>query len=100
MGAQASWGTLSFGRHNTMLYWSIIEADVMGPNICGSGSLGAYIPNARADNSVTWRGSVRDLALCGTYSLGRDSVNAGNRACTHCAGANAADKRACPTAAP
>jgi len=100
VGAQASWGTLSFGRHNTMLYWSIIEADVMGPNIYGGGLLDAYIPNARADNSVSWRGGFCGLALGGTYSLGRDSVNAGNRACTHCAGANAADKRACPTAAP
>jgi predicted porin len=95
VGVSAPWGTLTFGRHYTMLYWSILDADVMGPNLYGSGSLDAYIPNARADNSVSYRGSFSGLTLGGTYSLGRDAVNAGSPAGTNCAGEDAAHKQAC-----
>lgn len=95
VGLQAPWGTLSFGRHYTMLFFSILDADVMGPAIYGTGSLDAYIPNARVDNSVSYRGTFGGLTLGGTYSLGRDTVNAGNPAGTNCAGEDAADKKAC-----
>ena len=95
VGLSAPWGTLTFGRHYTMLFWSILDADVMGPSIYGTGTLDAYIPNARADNSVSYRGTFSGLTLGGTYSLGRDAVNAGNPAGTNCAGEDAADKQAC-----
>lgn len=95
VGLQGPWGTVSFGRHYTMLYWSILDSDVMGPHIYGSGSLDAYIPNARADNSVAWRGTFSGFTLGATYSLGRDTVNAGNPAGTNCAGEQAGDARAC-----
>lgn len=95
VGLAGPWGTVSFGRHYTMLFWSILDADVMGPNIYGSGSLDAYIPNARTDNSVAFRGTWAGLTLGATASLGRDAVNAGNPAGTNCAGEDANDKRAC-----
>lgn len=95
VGVSAPWGTLSVGRHYTMLFWSILDADVIGPAIYSSGSLDAYIPNARADNSVSYRGSFGGLTLGGTYSLGRDAVNAGSPAGTNCAGEDGADKKAC-----
>jgi len=95
VGLAGPWGTLSFGRHYTMLFWSILDADVMGPNLYGSGSLDSYIPSARADNSVSFKGTWAALTLGATYSLGRDGVNAGNPAGTNCAGEDPADKQAC-----
>ena len=95
VGLAGPWGTVSLGRHYTMLFWSILDADVMGPNVYGSGSLDAYIPNARTDNSVAFKGTWAGLTLGATASLGRDAVNAGNPAGTHCAGEDANDKRAC-----
>jgi len=95
VGLAGDWGTLSFGRQYTMLFWSILESDVLGPAIYGTGSLDAYIPNARADNALAWRGSFGGWMLGAAYSLGRDVVNAGNPAGTNCPGELAADARAC-----
>ena len=95
VGLSGRWGTLSFGRQYTMLFWSILESDVLGPAIYGTGSLDPYIPNARADNAVAWRGSFGGWMLGATYSLGRDAVNAGNPAGTHCPGELAGDAKAC-----
>ncbi len=95
VGVAGSWGTLTLGRHYTMLFWSILDADVMGPQLYGTGSLDAYIPNARADNSVAFKGSWGGLTLGATASLGRDAVNAGSAAGTNCAGELAGDTKAC-----
>lgn len=95
IGIAGSWGTFSLGRQYTMLFWSLLEADIMGPALYGTGSLDAYIPNARADNALAWRGSFSGLTLGATYSLGRDLVNAGSPAGTNCAGELAGDSKAC-----
>lgn len=95
VGLSGAWGTLSFGRQYTMLFWSILESDVLGPAIYGTGSLDPYIPNARADNALAWRGSFGGWMLGATYSFGRDAVNAGNPAGTNCPGELAADSKAC-----
>lgn len=95
VGLAGPWGTISLGRQYTMLFWSILDADVMGPHLYGSGSLDAYIPNARADNAVAFKGTWSGLTLGATASLGRDTVNAGNPAGTNCAGESATDSKAC-----
>ncbi len=95
VGVSGPWGTVSFGRQYTMLFWSILESDVLGPAIYGTGSLDPYIPNARADNALAWRGSFGGWMLGATYSFGRDAVNAGNPAGTNCPGELAADAKAC-----
>lgn len=96
VGLQGSWGTVSLGRQYSMLYWSQLDADILGPNNFGSGSLDSYLPNARVDNAIAYRGTFNGLTLGGTYSFGRDSVNAGpSPSGTNCAGENAADKSAC-----
>lgn len=96
VGLAGPWGALSVGRQYTMLFWSFLEADVLGPNLYGAGSLDSYIPNARADNSVAYRGSFGGFTGGASYSLGRDVVNAGpSPAGTNCAGENATDKKAC-----
>ena len=96
VGLSGSWGTLSIGRQYTMLYWSLIDADIFGPGIYSSSSLDSYIPNSRADNAVAWRGKFGDFTLGATFSLGRDAVNAGpSPGGTNCAGELAGDARAC-----
>ena len=96
VGLSGSWGSLTFGRQYTMLFWSLIDADILGPNVYGIASLDNYLPNARVDNSVAYRGSFSGLTVGATYSVGRDTVNAGpSPAGTNCAGENGADSQAC-----
>lgn len=90
------WGQISFGRQWTMTFWSTLDSDILGPNIYGANSLDSYRPNARADNAIAYKGVFGGLTVGATYSLGRDTVNAGqNPAGTNCAGENPADKQAC-----
>jgi predicted porin len=96
VGLSGPWGTLSLGRQNTMLFWSLLDATILGPNAYGGGSMDSYLPNARADNVVAYRGTFSGVTLGATFSPGRDGVNAGpSPAGTNCAGENAADKSAC-----
>lgn len=89
-------GTFGFGRQYTMLFWSILDADVLGPNVYGTGSLDSGIPNARSDNALSWRHTLAGWTLGATYSLGRDAVNAGpSPSGTNCPGESVTDSRAC-----
>ena len=96
VGLSGAWGTLTLGRQYTMLFWSLLDADVMGPNVYGSASLDAYIANARADNSLVYRGTFSGVTVGASYSFGRDAVNAGpSPAGTNCAGESGTDSKAC-----
>ena len=98
VGLSGRWGTLSFGRQYTMLYWALLDADVIGPSAYSMASLDSYFPNARADNALAWRGRWGGWQLGATWSPGRDAVNAGpSPAGTNCAGEGSAttDRRAC-----
>lgn len=96
VGLSGSWGTLSLGRQNTMLFWSLTDADVFGPNAYGLASHDNYLPNARADNSVSWLRKFGAFTAGATYSLGRDAVNAGpSPSGSNCAGESATDSKAC-----
>ena len=96
VGLQGSWGTVSLGRQYSMLFWSQLDADILGPNTFGSGSLDNYLPNDRVDNTVAYRGTFNGFTVGATYSVGRDSVNAGpSPSGTNCAGESATDTSAC-----
>lgn len=96
VGLSDSWGTVSLGRQYTMLFWSTLDSDLLGPNIYSSSSLDSYIPNARADNAIAYRGTFNGMTIGATYSFGRDTVNAGpSPAGTNCAGESAADRSVC-----
>lgn len=96
VGLSGSWGNVSIGHQYTMLFWSILDADVLGPNAFGIGSLDAYFPNARSSNSIAYRGTFSGVTVGAHYSLGRDPVNAGpSPAGTNCAGENALDSSQC-----
>jgi predicted porin len=71
------WGSLGLGRQYTMLFWSVLDADVIGPSLHSMASLDNYFPNARADNAISYKGTFSGLTVGATYSFGRDAVNAG-----------------------
>lgn len=95
VGLAGPWGSLTLGRQYTMLFWSLLEADVLGPNLYGTGSLDAYIPNARADNAIVYRGAAGPFSFGTSFSFGRDTVNAGSAAGTNCAGEGNGGAQAC-----
>ncbi len=96
VGLTNQYGQLSFGRQYTMLFWAILDSDILGPNVYGSGSLDSYLPNTRADNAVSYKANFNGFVVGTTYSFGRDAVNAGpSPSGTNCAGENPADKKAC-----
>jgi predicted porin len=96
VGLARQWGQVAVGRQVTALFWSLLDADIMGPALYSSGSLDAYIPNARADNAVGYLGRFGGLTLGATYSFGRDAVNAGpGPAGTNCPGESPTDSKAC-----
>lgn len=96
VGLSGPWGSVAIGHQYTMLFWSMLDADVLGPNVFGSGSLDSYFPNARSSNAISYRGTFSGLTLGAHYSFGRDPMNAGpSPAGTNCAGESTADSNAC-----
>src|SRR6478736_386633 len=55
--ASKDWGQVTIGRQWTMTFWGMLDSDILGSNIFGSGSLDSYFPNAREDNSIAYRGT-------------------------------------------
>lgn len=78
VGLSGGWGTLTLGRHWTMTFFSLLDADVMGPATFGLAGFDSYLPAARVDNSISYRGTFSGFTLGGTYSLGRDTLAPGN----------------------
>jgi predicted porin len=95
VGLSGQWGALTAGRSYNMLYLSTFDVDPFGPSTYGLGALDPFIPNARHDNSLSYKGSFNGVTLGATYSLGRDTSAAGGPSGTNCAGESAADKQAC-----
>ena len=96
VGLSGPWGSVTLGRQYSMLFWSQLDADLLGPNMFGSGSLDNYLPNAREDNTIAYRGKFAGFDVGATYSLGRDTVNAGpSPSGANCAGESATDREAC-----
>lgn len=79
IGASGPYGALTFGRQYTMTYWAILDADVFGPDIYGgTASFDQYLPSARSDNTVAYKGTFSGFTVGATYSFGRDSAGTGN----------------------
>lgn len=96
VGISSSWGLFSAGRQYTMLYHSVLDTELLGSNLFGPGSFDPYLPNARADNALAYKGTFGALTLGGTFSFGRDTVSLGpGPAGTNCGGENGSDKKAC-----
>jgi predicted porin len=69
-----------------MTYLSLMNADIIGPDIYGLGSLDAYVPNARSDNTVSYMGAYRGVTLGASYSFGRDAAGNNSPGQGSCAG--------------
>lgn len=96
VGLAGGWGTLSLGRQNTMLFYALTDGEVFGPNAYGLATHDNYVPNARADNSVSWLGKFGGFTTGATYSFGRDAVNAGpSPSGSNCPGESATDSKLC-----
>jgi len=72
-GIDTAYGAFTIGRQYSMLIFAM-DSDLLGPNIYALGSLDAYLPNARYDNSLAWKGKFGNVSLGATYSLARDSA--------------------------
>ena len=96
VGLSGPWGSVTLGRQYSMLFWSLLDADLIGPGVYGMGSFDPYVPNARSDNTLAWRGRFGGLNLGAAYSTGRDVVNAGpSPVGTNCPGESSTDRTAC-----
>lgn len=96
VGLSGPWGEVAFGRQYTMMFWALLDSDLMGPSAFGSAALDYTIPNSRADNAVSYRGKFGGLTVGGTYSFGRDAAVAPpSPSSANCAGETAGDARAC-----
>lgn len=95
VGLSGSWGTVTVGRNYSMLFQSFADVDIIGPAQFSVSSLDSYIPNARSDNSIAYKGKFAGVTIGATYSFGRDASNAGGPAATNCGGESATDSAAC-----
>ncbi len=84
VGLKGDWGQFALGRQYNMLFWANIGADIMGPNAYGLGALDSYIPNARMDNSITYRGNFDGFKMGLAYAKGRDTQATGGPAAGNC----------------
>lgn len=94
VGLKGDWGQLAFGRQYNMLMYSMLGADLLGPNAYGLGSIDSYIPNTRMDNSITYRGNFDGFKFGAAYARGRDTSAAGGPAGSNC-GVDYSDQSAC-----
>jgi predicted porin len=78
VGLSGDWGTLTVGRHWSMVFYSMLDADVIGPASLSLAALDSYIPNARTDNSILYRGTFKGFTIGATYSTGRDTLQPAN----------------------
>jgi len=93
-GVDTPYGSLTIGRQYSMLLFGMGASDLLGPNIYALGSLDAYLPNARYDNSIAWRKTFSKVSLGATYSTGRDTKGGAPGSGT-CAGELVGDAQAC-----
>jgi predicted porin len=97
VGLQGDFGAVTAGRVYSMLYWASLDADIPGPDIYGGvGSFDPYMPNARVDNALSYRGTFGGFGLGATYAFGRDAAGSGNSPGQGtCAGEAANNAQAC-----
>ncbi len=78
VGINGPWGAITFGRQYNMAYWVLSDAEVLAPDTNGIGALDNYLPSARSDNTIVYKGTFHGLTAGASYSFGRDSTGTGN----------------------
>lgn len=74
VGLKGDWGQVALGRQYSMLFWSMLNSDIMGPAAHGLGGLDGYIPDRRQDNAISYRGTFSGVTVGAHYAKGRDEV--------------------------
>ncbi|MGY6156198.1 porin [Paraburkholderia graminis] len=95
VGLSTEHNAVTLGRQLNMTYYTILQADVIGPAIHSIASFDPYIPNARSDNAVGYQARFGGFSIGATYSFGRDAAGPAGPAATNCAGQIAGDFIAC-----
>jgi predicted porin len=85
VGLSVNWGTLTLGRQWSMSFFAMLDPEVIGPAVFGLAAFDPYLPAARSDNTLAYRGEFGRFGVGATYSLGRDGLPPAN-----CPGENAA----------
>nr|WP_241021488.1 porin [Burkholderia sp. Ac-20353] len=73
VGLSSRWGTLSFGRQYSQIFWAM-PGDSMGSNIYAAGFLDGYLSQPRLDNAIVYSFSSSGVTFGVSFSLGRDNV--------------------------
>ena len=94
-GVATPYGAFTVGRQYSMLIPSMMGSDLLGPNIYAPGSLDVYLPNARFDNAIAWKGNFDKLTLGMNYSFGRDTQGGQPLTAGPCSGEVAGDNKNC-----
>lgn len=81
VGIDSPYGQFTFGRQYTMTNPVGSDANIMGPAMYAVASTDSYLPNARTDNTIGYKGEFEGLTVGATYSFARDtgsSAGSGN----------------------
>jgi predicted porin len=73
VGIDSPYGQFTFGRQYTMTNPVGSDANIMGPAMYAVASTDSYLPNARTDNTIAYKGKFEGLTFGATYSFARDS---------------------------
>ncbi|MGF6408541.1 porin [Paraburkholderia tuberum] len=95
VGLSNRFGTVLFGRQSNMTYYSVVNADILGPALIGLASFDPYLANARSDNAIGYMGKFGSVTIGATYSFGRDSATVPGPGGTGCAGQVPGNFQAC-----
>jgi predicted porin len=76
-GLDTPYGAFTYGRQWSMLLYSMMTSDLIGPNVYALGSLDPYLATMRYDNSIAWRGTFGNFSAGALYSTGRSVVASG-----------------------
>ncbi|AIO34760.1 gram-negative porin family protein [Burkholderia cenocepacia] len=95
VGVSGGFGALTLGRQMNMTMLVLANADVIGPSIHSMADFDSYLPNARSDNAIGYKGTFHGVTLGTTYSFGRDAAGPAGPSATGCAGQVAGDFVAC-----
>ncbi|MES2944460.1 MAG: porin [Pseudomonadota bacterium] len=96
VGLKGDFGTVTVGRQLTMRFFGMMDADLFGAGAHGTGVLDSGIPNARADNSISYMGKWGGFSGGLNYSFGRDASPAAattSAAATNCPGETSSAKQ-------
>jgi predicted porin len=72
-GLDTAYGQVTIGRQWSMMFYAMLDSDILGPNIYALGSMDPYLPNMRYDNSIAWRAKFDKVSVGALYSTGRSS---------------------------